>query len=120
MTTNNKTIKNNKIMFNTIFLQAAPQGGGGGSMQIFMLLGIVAIFYFFMIRPQQKRNKEQTKFRNELQKGQKIVTIGGLHGKIVEIQEKTVTVEAADNVRLKFEKSAIAMNSGDQMPDQPK
>ena len=108
-------------MFNTIFLQAAPQGGGGGgSMQILMLLGIVAIFYFFMIRPQQKRNKEQTKFRNELQKGQKIVTIGGLHGKIVEIQEKTVTVEAADNVRLKFEKSAIAMNSGDQMTEQNK
>ena len=67
-------------MLNTIFLNTQPSGGGG-SMQILMLVGIVAIFYFFMIRPQQKRNKEQQKFRNELQKGQKIVTIGGLQKK---------------------------------------
>jgi preprotein translocase subunit YajC len=108
-------------MLNTIFLQAAtPSGGGGGSMQILMLVGIVAIFYFFMIRPQQKRNKEQQKFRSELQKGQKIVTIGGIHGKIVEVQEKTVTVEVQDNVRLKFEKSAIAMNVSEQITDQNK
>jgi preprotein translocase subunit YajC len=108
-------------MLNTIFLQAAPQGGGGGgSMQILLLVGIVAIFYFFMIRPQQKRNKEQQKFRSELQKGQKIVTIGGLHGKIVEVQEKTVTVEVQDNVRLKFEKSAIAMNTSEQITEQNK
>jgi preprotein translocase subunit YajC len=107
-------------MFNTIFLQAAQSSGGGGSMQILMLVGIVAIFYFFMIRPQQKRNKEQQKFRNELQKGQKIVTIGGLHGKIVEVQEKTVTVEVQDNIRLKFEKSAIAMNTSEQITDQNK
>ncbi|MCL2027208.1 MAG: preprotein translocase subunit YajC [Bacteroidales bacterium] len=106
-------------MLNTIFLNTQPSGGGG-SMQILMLVGIVAIFYFFMIRPQQKRNKEQQKFRNELQKGQKIVTIGGLHGKIVEIQEKTVTVEVQDNVRLKFEKSAIATNVGDQINEQNK
>jgi preprotein translocase subunit YajC len=106
-------------MLNTIFLQAAPSGGGGGgSMQILMLVGIVAIFYFFMIRPQQKRNKEQQKFRSELQKGQKIVTIGGLHGKIVEVQEKTVTVEVADNMRLKFEKTAIATNVGEQITEQ--
>jgi preprotein translocase subunit YajC len=106
-------------MFNTILLQAAQSGGSGG-MQIFMLVGIVAIFYFFMIRPQQKRNKEQTKFRNELQKGQKIVTIGGVHGKIVEVQEKTVTVEVAENIRLKFEKSAIAMDVSAQLNEQPK
>jgi preprotein translocase subunit YajC len=107
-------------MFNTILLQAAQGGGGGGSMQILMLVGIVAIFYFFMIRPQQRRNKEQTKFRNELQKGQKIVTIGGLHGKIVEVQEKTVTVEVSENIRLKFEKSAIAMDVTAQLNEQPK
>jgi len=93
-------------MYSTIFLQA----GGGGGMQIFMLLAIVAIFYFFMIRPQQRRNKEQRNFRENLQKGQKIVTIGGIHGKIVELQEKTVTIEVAENVRLKFERTAIALD----------
>ncbi|MDR0437813.1 MAG: preprotein translocase subunit YajC [Bacteroidales bacterium] len=107
-------------MFNTILLQAQEGGGGGGMMQILMLVGIVVIFYFFMIRPNQKRNKEQAKFRNELQKGQKVVTIGGLHGKIVEVQEKTVTLEVENQVRLKFEKSAIAMNIGDQITEQSK
>ena len=108
-------------MLNTIFLQTPdPSGGGGGMMSMLMLVGIVVIFYFFMIRPQQKRNKEQAKFRNNLQKGQKIVTIGGLHGKIVEIQERTVTVEVENQVRLKFEKSAIAMDNSAQIGDQPK
>ncbi|MCL2417210.1 MAG: preprotein translocase subunit YajC [Bacteroidales bacterium] len=93
-------------MYNTIFLQA----GGGGGMQIFMLLAIVAIFYFFMIRPQQRRNKAQRTFRENLQKGQKIVTIGGIHGKIVELQESTVTIEVAENVRLRFERTAIALD----------
>ena len=104
-------------MFNTIFLTS---GGGGGGMHIIFLVGLIAIFYLFLIRPQQKRNKEQTKFRENLQKGQKIVTIGGLHGKIVEIQEKTVTIEVENQVRLRFEKSAIAMNVGDQIPEQNK
>jgi len=104
-------------MFNTILLQAG-QGGGGGMGSILMIAGIVAIFYFFMIRPQQKRNKDQQKFRNELQKGQKVVTIGGLHGKIVEIQEKTVTLEVENQVRLKFEKSAIAMDVSEQITEQ--
>jgi preprotein translocase subunit YajC len=107
-------------MLNTILLEAAAPKGGGGQMQILMLVGIVAIFYFFMIRPQQKRSKEQAKFRNELQKGQKVVTIGGLHGKIVEIQEKTVTIEVENQVRLKFEKSAIAMNVTEQITEQNK
>jgi preprotein translocase subunit YajC len=109
-------------MFNTILLQATESTGnsGSGMMQILMLVGIVVIFYFFMIRPQQRRSKEQAKFRNELQKGQKIVTIGGLHGKIVEVQEKTVTVEVENQVRLKFEKSAIATSVSDQITDQSK
>jgi preprotein translocase subunit YajC len=104
-------------MFNTILLQAQQQGGNG-MMQVLMIAGIIAIFYFFMIRPQQKRNKEQAKFRSELQKGQKVVTIGGLHGKIVEVQEKTVTVEVENQVRLKFEKSAIATSVADQITEQ--
>ncbi|MDR2906829.1 MAG: preprotein translocase subunit YajC [Bacteroidales bacterium] len=108
-------------MFNTILLQAAAQPkSGGGMMQIVMLIGIVVIFYFFMIRPQQKRSKEQAKFRNELQKGQKVITIGGLHGKIVEVQDKTVTIEVENQIRLKFEKSAVAMDNSAQISEQPK
>ena len=100
-----------------IFLTATQQPQSGMPM-IFMLVGIFVIFYFFMIRPQQKRSKEQTKFRSNLQKGQKIVTIGGLHGKIVEVQETTVTIEVENQVRLKFEKSAIAMDISAQMTEQ--
>ena len=107
-------------MFNTILLQAQQPQSGGGMMQILMLVGIGVIFYFFMIRPNQKRNKEQAKFRNELQKGQKVITIGGLHGKIAEIQERTVTIETESQVRLKFEKSAIAMDNSAQMNEQSK
>ncbi len=108
-------------MFNTIFLQAAAQPkSGSGMMQILMLVGIIVIFYFFMIRPQQKRNKEQAKFRNQLQKGQKVITIGGLHGKIVEVQDTTVTIEVENQVRLKFEKSAVAMDNSAQITEQPK
>ncbi len=106
-----------------LFLQAATetqQQSGNGMMQILMILGIVVIFYFFMIRPQQKRNKEQKAFRENLQKGQKVVTIGGLHGKIAEIQETTITIEVENQVRLKFEKSAIAASVADQMTEQSK
>lgn len=85
--------------------------------QLFMIVAILVIFYFFMIRPQMKRSKEQQKFRNSLQKGQKIITIGGTHGKIVEIQDTTVTIEVEGGSRLRMEKSAIASSIADQLPD---
>ena len=69
------------------------------------------VFYFFMIRPQQKKAKDARKFRESLDKGARVVTIGGLHGKVVEVDEKTVLFEADSNVKLRFEKSAIAMDS---------
>jgi preprotein translocase subunit YajC len=94
----------------TILLQAT-QGSGMGFMQIIPLLLIVVVFYFFFIRPQMKRTKEQKKFREALDKGQKIITIGGIHGKIVEIQDTTVTIEVEGQVRLRVEKSAIAMDN---------
>lgn len=72
---------------------------------------IVGVFYFFMIRPQMKKQKEERKFRESLQKGDSIVTIGGLHAKVVEVENTTVIVEPASGIRLKFEKSAISMNN---------
>jgi preprotein translocase subunit YajC len=63
-----------------------------------------------MIRPQQKRQKEEKNFRDSLQKGQQIVTIGGIHGKVVEVKETTVVIEVAHDVRIEMEKASIAMN----------
>ncbi len=77
---------------------------------ILMLVAIVVIFYFFMIRPQQKRQKEEKKFREALTKGQKVVTIGGLHGKIAEVRETSVLLEVTDGVKVEVEKSAVAMS----------
>ncbi|MBO5963995.1 MAG: preprotein translocase subunit YajC [Bacteroidales bacterium] len=90
-----------------VLLQAA---GGSGMSSILMLVLIIVIFYFFMIRPQQKRQKEEKKFRESLTKGQKVVTIGGLHGKIAEVKETTVLMEVANDVKIEVEKTAIAMS----------
>ena len=98
----------------TILLQAAATPKAGLLQNLFLILIIIVIFYFFLIRPQMKRNKEQQQFRNSLQNGQKVVTIGGLHGRIAEIQDNTVTLEV-DNVKMKFEKSAIASSINDQL-----
>jgi len=99
----------------------AGQGAGGGGMAsslIFLVL-IFVVFYFFFIRPQVKRQKDQKKFREGLSKGQKIVTIGGIHGKIVEMQETTCTIEVEGGVKLKIEKSAVAADTQDQLTGEP-
>lgn len=92
----------------SIFLQA-PQGGG--SMQLVFLVAIIVVFYFFMIRPQMKKQKTEREFRNTLEKGAKVVTIGGIHGRIVEVNERTFMVEIDTNVRVKIEKSAISADA---------
>ncbi len=95
-------------------LQAAPAGamGGGGSMIIMVLL-MILIFYFFMIRPQQKKQKKLEEARNSLKKGDKVVTIGGIHGKITDIKETTFTVEISNGVRIEVDKAAISFNEAD-------
>jgi preprotein translocase subunit YajC len=90
-----------------LILMAPSEGGGGSSMLIMMLL-LIVVFWLFFIRPQMRKTKELQKFRQNLQKGQKIITIGGIHGKIVEIGETTVTIETEGQNRLKIEKSAVA------------
>ena len=93
---------------NTILLQAAQQGGGGYSMIIVMVL-LFAVMYFFMIRPQNKKQKEIQNFRDALTVGQDVVTIGGIHGTIKNInaEEGTVTLEVATGVKIVFAKEAI-------------
>ncbi|MCB9174413.1 MAG: preprotein translocase subunit YajC [Flavobacteriales bacterium] len=93
-----------------ILLMSAPEGGqGGGGMQTLIMFGLIfVVFYFFMIRPQVKKQKEQKQFREALKKGDKIVTIGGIHGKIEQVNDDTAIIEVEGGNRLKIEKSAIA------------
>jgi len=94
-----------------ILIAMAPQGGDGGSgsliSTVIMFGAIFAIFYFMIIRPQQKRAKEREKLLSNIEKGDKIVTSGGVHATIVGIEEKTVLIEIAPNVKVKVERSAI-------------
>jgi len=98
------------------FLLFAPatadgQSGKGGGMSMLLMLGaIILVFYFFMIRPQQKKQKQMQNFRNELKRGDKIVTIGGIHGKITDVQETTFIIEVEDGTKLKIEKAAVAVD----------
>ncbi|UOR04785.1 preprotein translocase subunit YajC [Hymenobacter aerilatus] len=92
-------------MLLTLLLQA-PAGGG---MTQFLLLGAMfVVLYFFMIRPQQKRAKEAKVLRDSLTKGANVVTIGGLHGKIVDVAENSVVIEVDKGTRLTFDRTAIA------------
>lgn len=90
-----------------IFLQAAPAATSPAWVNIAMMLAVVVVVYLFMIRPQTKRQKEEKKFREGLGKGDKVVTIGGLHGKILSIDDKSVLLEVDESVKLRFEKAAI-------------
>ena len=75
------------------------------------LVLIIVVFYFFMIRPQLKKTKEQKKFRENIKIGDKIVTIGGIHGKISDVQETTFMITVEGGVKLKIERSAISMDA---------
>jgi len=91
---------------------AAPQGGG--LMSLLPLILIFVIFYFLLIRPQQKKAKAHQKFVAELKKGDKVVTSGGLYGEITGLTDKFVTLEVADNVRLKVARAHVLGSSADQ------
>ncbi len=75
-----------------------------------MIVLLIVIFYFFMIRPQQKRQKKLQEAREALTKGDKVVTAGGIHGKIVEIREQTFVIAVEDNTHIEVDKTAIAFN----------
>jgi preprotein translocase subunit YajC len=97
-------------MLNVLLFMPASGEGGGGLAAFLPLILIILVFYMFFIRPQMKKQKDLKKFREALKKGDRIVTIGGIHGKIVEEQERTFTIEVEGQNRLKIEKSAVAMD----------
>ena len=104
-------------MFTLLAAGAAP---GGASTLIFILL-LLVIFYFFMIRPQQKQQKQMQEFRNSLAKGDKVTTVGGIHGRIVGIKENTFLLEIAKGMVIEVEKNAINYQpAGAAKKEQPK
>ena len=94
-------------------LAAAPQTVGFDATFLIMIVAIFAIMYFFMIRPQQKKQKEIQKFRNSLEPGMEVVTYGGLHGTIKEIDDakNIVVLEIARDVKVKVENTHLFANA---------
>ncbi len=82
--------------------------GNAGLIQILILVGFFAIFYFLMIAPQRKQQKQRQAMLNSLKKGDKVITAGGLHGEIVELDEDDVRLKVADKVELKFSRSSVS------------
>ncbi len=93
----------------SILLMTPPAEGGesGGIMSFLPLVLVIVVFYFFFIRPQMKKSKEQKKFREDLKKGDDVLTIGGIHGKITKMEETTVIIETEGQTKLRVEKSAV-------------
>src|SRR3954469_20869264 len=94
------------------FILMSPAGGAQGQnpiMQMLPLVLIVVVFYFFMIRPQMKKAKDQKKYIEALKKGDKILTIGGIYGKIAEMREDgTIIMEVEDGTKMKISKNAVS------------
>ncbi|MFP4470762.1 MAG: preprotein translocase subunit YajC [Bacteroidales bacterium] len=108
-------------LLNFIVLMTSPEGSEGGGTSFFiMILLMIVVFYFFMIRPQMRKTKEQKKFREGLKKGDKIITIGGIHGKILEVKDTTLIIETEGQGRLKIEKTAASVDSSVQIPEEQK
>ena len=98
-------------LISVILMLGGQEGQGGGMTSIIFLVLIFGVFWLFMIRPQVKKQKAQQKFKETIDKGDKIVTIGGVHGKIVEVQDTTFIMEGEGGHRQKIEKSAVSMES---------
>ena len=94
------------MILSALFLQAEGQQGGSLSFLI-MLVVIFAIMWLFMIRPQQKRQKEMNKFRDSLKKDDKVVTVGGIYGKVVSVDGNRVVIEVDKDVRLTVDKGSL-------------
>ena len=100
---------------NTLFIALQAQQGGG-LMGFLPLILIIVVFWFFMIRPQMKRQKELKNFRDSLKKGDKIVTTGGIYGKVLEIGDYYIIMEVEGQNRLKIDKSAVIKDMTDAVP----
>jgi preprotein translocase subunit YajC len=94
-------------MMNVLLLQAPA---GGGTLQLLLLAGMILVFWLFMIRPQAKKAKDAKKFQENLEKGTRVVTIAGIHGKVNKVNEDgTLELETSPGSYMKIEKSAISM-----------
>lgn len=91
----------------SILLQAAGGGAGGGMSGMIMILAIIVIFYFFMIRPQNKKQKEIKKAREAMKKGDKVVTAGGIHGRIREVKDDVFSIDIAPNTYISVDKASV-------------
>lgn len=100
------------------YLQATPSAQGSSLSFIIMMVLIFVVMYFFMIRPQQKRQKELNNFRNSLEAGQKVITAGGIYGKIKEVKETYVLLEVDTNVHIRVDKSMIMKDPGELQQQQ--
>lgn len=100
-----------------ILAQAGTDGQtGGGYMQIVFFVGIALVFYFFMIRPQQKKQKDQKKFTEAIKKGDQVITIGGIHGKVYAVEESSIVLDIDNKgTKVTFEKSAISLDSSNKL-----
>lgn len=100
----------------SILLQATGGESGGGLGNYSMLIMMVALFaimYFFMIRPQQKKQKALQEARNAIRVGDKVVTAGGIHGKVKDVKETTFVIEIAEGVKIEVEKSSVYVSAAD-------
>lgn len=101
---------------NMILLQA-PAQGGSGLMNIGMIVLLIFIFYFFMIRPQQKKQKEIRKFREAITEGDRVVTAGGIYGKIRRVKENTFVIEIANGVNITVDKNSVYPSAEEAQTD---
>jgi preprotein translocase subunit YajC len=101
---------------NFVLFMTQTTGGAGAPNPLISLLPIIlvfVVFYFFMIRPQMKKQKELNSYRNSLERGDKIVTTGGIYGKVIEVKDNVVIIDAGGDVKLKVDKSAVLKDSTD-------
>ena len=101
---------------NYLLMQPQPGTESNPITTFLPLILIIVVFYFFMIRPQMKRQKELRKFRESLGKGDKVVTTGGIYGKVAEIKDNYVLLQVDDNVKLRVDKSAVVKDMSDVTP----
>ncbi|MGI8437703.1 MAG: preprotein translocase subunit YajC [Chthoniobacterales bacterium] len=94
-------------MLTTFIAQANPAAPGGGLIGFLPIILIFVVMYYVVIRPQMKRQKEQTKLVSSLKTGDRVVTASGIHGLISNVKDRTVIVKVADNVKIEMEKSAV-------------
>ena len=102
------------MLTNSILLQQAQQGDWSG---IIMIVALIAIFYFFMIRPQQKRQKEIRKFREGIKVGDKVITAGGIYGKVRNINDTTFQIEISECVKIIIDKGSVYPSAADAAQD---